>query len=63
MQAYYMQYVVSSFAEFLSEVQCTLPVREVLTDLFRLYALHNINNSSGDFIKVMMFVFRCGENL
>jgi len=51
-----MQYVVSSFPEFLSEVQCTLPVREVLTDLFRLYALHNINNSSGDFIKVMHFM-------
>jgi len=47
-----MHFAISSFAEFLSQVHCTPTVKAVLTDMFGLYALHNINNNSGDFIKV-----------
>ena len=48
-------YFLSSFAKFIEEATCSLPVKQVLKKLCALYGLHQMNKKAGDFLKVFCF--------
>ena len=50
-QAHAQTWIVEVFAETLQEID-NAPIKAVLTSLFRLYAVHGITQTFGDFIEV-----------
>uniref|UniRef100_H2Z2X0 Acyl-coenzyme A oxidase n=1 Tax=Ciona savignyi TaxID=51511 RepID=H2Z2X0_CIOSA len=51
-KAHITQFIVTTFASGITELECTKPVKNVLQQLCALYALSCINASTGDFLKV-----------
>jgi hypothetical protein len=49
-KAHIMQHIVTSFAHVISQLECSSELRQVLTNLCLLYALHGINENLADFI-------------
>lgn len=54
-KAHIQQHIVTSFAHVVATLECSSALRQVLTDLLLLYALHGINDNLADFIMACNF--------
>ncbi|CAK8683533.1 unnamed protein product [Clavelina lepadiformis] len=50
-KAHMLQYIFSTFLDFINETYCSPPIRDVLLKLCALYGIYNINNNATNLLK------------